>query len=50
MHGLNIIYQKLHVYKLRLIKKELKKDLTENGRKFMPWIKIPVSWSSLRLR
>ena len=39
------------VYKLRLIKdKKLKKDLTENGRKFMPWIKVPVSWSSLRLR
>lgn len=43
-------YMPRFVYKLRLIKKELKKDLTENGRKFMPWIKIPVSWSSLRLR
>lgn len=39
------------IYKLRLIKdKTLKEDLQSDGRKFMPWIKIPVSWSSLRLR
>ena len=38
------------VYKLRLIKKPLKEDLQLEGKKFMPWIKIPVSWSSLRLR
>lgn len=39
------------VYKLRLIKnKTLKEDLQSEGKKFMPWIKIPVSWSSLRLR
>lgn len=38
------------VYKLRLIKKPLKEDLQSDGKKFMPWIKIPVSWSSLRLR
>ena len=44
-------YMSRFVYKLRIIKdKTLKEDLIENGRKFMPWIKVPVSWSSLRLR
>lgn len=38
-------------YKLRLVKdKTLREDLQSEGVKFMPWIKIPVSWSSLRLR
>ena len=41
----------LFKYKLRLIKdKEIRKDLDKKGIKFMPWIKIPVSWVSLRMR
>lgn len=44
-------YMRRFVYKLRLIENtKLKEDLLEDGRKFMPWIKVPVSWSSLRLR
>lgn len=44
-------YMRRFVYKLRLIKNNtLKNELIKNGRKFMPWIKVPVSWSSLRLR
>ena len=36
--------------KLRLINdKNVHKNLNE-GIKFMPWIKIPVSWVSLRMR
>ena len=38
-------------YKLRLIKdKKLRDEIDKKGFKFMPWIKIPVSWVSLRLR
>ncbi len=38
-------------YKLRLIKnREIKYKIDKNGIKFMPWIKTPVSWVSLRLR
>lgn len=41
----------LFKYKLRLIKnKELRDDIDKNGIKYMPWIKTPVSWVSLRLR
>ena len=44
-------YVPLFKYKLRLIKdKEVRKDLDKKGIKFMPWIKIPVSWVSLRMR
>ena len=44
-------YMRKFVYKLRLIdNKALKDELMEDGNKMMPWIKIPVSWSSLRLR
>ncbi|MDR2967902.1 MAG: type III-A CRISPR-associated protein Cas10/Csm1 [Methanobacteriaceae archaeon] len=38
-------------YKLRLIKDaNIKNDLDKKGVKFMPWIRIPVSWTSLRTR
>lgn len=38
-------------YKLRLVKdKDLQEYLNKNGIKFMPWVKIPVSWVSLRMR
>lgn len=38
-------------YKLRLIKnKNIRNELDKKGIKFMPWIKIPVSWASLRTR
>ena len=38
-------------YKLRIIKdKDIREDLDKNGIKYMPWIKTPVSWASLRLR
>ena len=38
-------------YKLRLIKdKTVRESLDKRGIKFMPWIKIPVSWVSLRMR
>lgn len=41
----------LFKYKLRLIKdKQLKEYIDKNGIKYMPWIKTPVSWVSLRLR
>ena len=41
----------LYKYKLRLIKdKQVREDLDKKGIKFMPWIKIPVSWVSLRMR
>ncbi len=44
-------YVPLFKYKLRLIKnRELKEDIDKKGLKFMPWIKIPVSWISLRMR
>lgn len=38
-------------YKLRLVNdKNLQEYLDKNGIKFMPWVKIPVSWVSLRMR
>ena len=41
----------LFKYKLRLIKdEEIRNYIDKNGIKFMPWIKTPVSWVSLRLR
>ena len=44
-------YVPLFKYKLRLIKnQEIRNDIDKNGIKFMPWIKTPVSWVSLRLR
>ena len=39
------------MYKLRLIKnKKTREDLAKQTIKYMPWIKTPVSWTSLRLR
>lgn len=44
-------YLPVFKYKLRLIKdREIRDNIDKNGIKFMPWIKIPVSWVSLRLR
>ena len=44
-------YIPLFKYKLRLIKNnEIREYIDKNGIKFMPWIKTPVSWVSLRLR
>lgn len=44
-------YVPLFMYKLRLIKnREIRDDLAKKGIKYMPWIKTPVSWASLRLR
>lgn len=41
----------LFKYKLRLVKnKDAYECLNKKGLKFMPWIKIPVSWVSLRMR
>ncbi len=38
------------MYKLRLVKGNTKDVLAKDCVKYMPWIKIPVSWVSLRLR
>lgn len=44
-------FMPLFKYKLRLIHdKELRDEIDKNGIKYMPWIKTPVSWVSLRLR
>lgn len=44
-------YVPLFKYKLRLIKnREIRDKIDKDGIKFMPWIKTPVSWVSLRLR
>ena len=44
-------YIPLFKYKLRLIhNREIRDEIDKNGIKFMPWIKTPVSWVSLRLR
>ena len=41
----------LYKYKLRLVKdKQVRECLDKKGIKYMPWIKIPVSWVSLRMR
>ena len=45
------LYVPYYKYKLRLIKdKDVFKRLDKEGMKYMPWIKIPVSWVSLRQR
>lgn len=44
-------YIPIFKYKLRLISNPTVRDeIDKKGIKFMPWIKIPVSWVSLRLR
>ena len=44
-------YVPLLMYKLRLIKdKNIRDELAKKTIKYMPWIKTPVSWTSLRLR
>lgn len=44
-------YVPIFKYKLRLIKDSgIRENIDKNGIKFMPWIKTPVSWVSLRLR
>lgn len=43
-------YVPMLMYKLRLIKKDYRDDLAKKTIKYMPWIKFPVSWTSLRLR
>ena len=41
----------LFKYKLRLINdKKVKDEIDKKGIKFIPWIRVPVSWTSLRLR
>ena len=37
-------------YKLRTVNNQIKNEIDKKGVKFMPWIKTPVSWVSLRLR
>ena len=47
----NKSYIPIFKYKLRLISNsEIRDNIDKNGIKFMPWIKTPVSWVSLRLR
>ena len=44
-------YVPIFKYKLRIIKdKNIRDELDKKGIQFMPWIKTPVSWASLRLR
>ena len=43
-------YVPLFKYKLRLIDKDIRDDLNRDVLKYMPWIRIPVSWVSLRTR
>lgn len=43
----------IHIFKYKLKNiddDDIREDLDKRGLKFMPWIKIPVSWASLRLR
>ncbi len=42
-------YMPLYVYKLRNVKRHVRNSLMEQ-RKLIPWVKIPVSWVSLRKR
>ncbi|MGL4670586.1 MAG: type III-A CRISPR-associated protein Cas10/Csm1 [Methanobacteriaceae archaeon] len=37
-------------YKLRTVNSNVRDELDKEGLKLMPWIKIPVSWVSLRTR
>lgn len=44
-------YMRYFKYKLRIIKnRNLREEIDKKGVKYMPWIKTPVSWVSLRLR
>lgn len=44
-------YVPMFKYKLRIVKdRKLRVELNSEGLKFMPWIKIPASWVSLRTR
>jgi len=44
-------YVPLFKYKLRTVKNhQIKEEMNKEGLKFMPWIKIPASWVSLRTR
>lgn len=44
-------YMRYFKYKLRIISnKNLREEIDKKGVKYMPWIKTPVSWVSLRLR
>ena len=44
-------YVPVFMYKLRLVRnREIRDNLAKKGIKYMPWIKTPVSWASLRLR
>ena len=44
-------YVPIFKYKLRLIKNEkIRNEIDEKVLEFMPWIRIPVSWVSLRTR
>ncbi len=44
-------YVPLFKYKLRTVKNpQIKEEINRDGLKFMPWIKIPASWVSLRTR
>lgn len=44
-------YVPYYKYRLRNIKDEdVRRYIDKNGMKYMPWIKIPVSWVSLRTR
>ncbi|MEN4018774.1 MAG: type III-A CRISPR-associated protein Cas10/Csm1 [Methanobacterium sp.] len=44
-------YVPLFKYKLRTVKNlQIKEEMNREGLKFMPWIKIPASWVSLRTR
>lgn len=44
-------YVPLFKYKLRTVKNpKIKEEINRDGLKFMPWIKIPASWVSLRTR
>ena len=39
------------MYKLRIIsQKDIRENMAKNAIRYMPWIKVPVSWVSLRLR
>ncbi|WBF07429.1 type III-A CRISPR-associated protein Cas10/Csm1 [Methanothermobacter thermautotrophicus] len=44
-------YVPYYVYKLRNVSdRELRRELFNEGIRFIPWIRIPVSWVSLRTR
>lgn len=43
-------YIPLFKYKLRLINNKKTQKYVDEGMKYMPWIKFPVSWISLRTR